>query len=109
MNCKISIGVTIVVLIYLCFFNSRENMTEEDKAKKKKLFKRRLRIKKLYPIMRDKNMTWKQQILSFLTQKGHDVTTANELYETYKRRHPDQSDKRMYMNMARNDRKLSKK
>ena len=44
----------------------------------------------------------KQKIISFLTQAGFGIDVANNMYDSYKKDHPDRSDAQMFESMKKN-------
>ena len=82
MKRKIIIIIILLVVLYLCI-PPRENMEVDE-------------------VLIDNKYTWKEKILSFLSQKGLTVIQANKVYLKYKQTHPDVKDEIMYNNMVKN-------
>jgi hypothetical protein len=105
MNRRIIIICILISLLCLWFY--RENNQEKDaqtKAEAAAEAEGDRAAGVLYTVapITTSTLNTKQKIISFLTQAGFGIDAANNMYDFYKKNHPDRSDAQMFESMKKN-------
>tara|TARA_R110002074_G_scaffold397779_1_gene588643 strand:- start:154 stop:498 length:345 start_codon:yes stop_codon:yes gene_type:complete len=102
MNRRIIIICILISLLCLWFYreNNQEKDAQTDAEAAAEAAGDQLTgvVYEVAPIITS-TLNTKQKIISFLTQAGFGIDVANNMYDSYKKDHPDRSDTQMFESM----------